>query len=82
MIFAAFSRIFVFSATGASKKLIVGENSQNRANFQEYWGGIGGDRVQSKIKFLRTASPSKRVETLSTLSLQFNTNVLILQLFY
>ena len=40
--------LLVFSATGASKKHLIGENPLNLADFQEHRGGIGGDRVQSE----------------------------------
>ena len=59
---------FVFLATGAAEKLLIGEN-RLFSGFQGYVGGIGGSGVQSEIlRFSANGIPAKRVPTLSTLS--------------
>lgn len=57
---AAFSRIFVFLATGAAEKLLVSEN-RLISGFQGRVGGIGGSRVQSEnpLDFRRAAFPPR-----------------------
>ena len=57
---AAFSRIFVFLATGAAEKLLVSEN-RLISGFQGCVGGIGGSRAQSEnpLDFRRAAFPPR-----------------------